>query len=266
MKKTFVSIILSGLVFLLRWYTHAATMYLSWWNSIRNCPTPIDIMIDSSDESFFWASAVLTYPWKDIEIVWFYLNTDFNLPMNVSFNEQDDGTGTLTTAALSMIRDQYTNKQIWFSWLVRYATLLIKNKEPWLSSSSLRFVFTTWWSTTDAMDVFRLWDATDILTSVSWLDLVFNEWFCPSFDIVWINQLDDTYDYQKHLSANLAAINQVEKLFPFKKFLRNALSYRSYRVIILLVITLFIIMYKKWYIHLDQLRFLHYNSKQNEQK
>lgn len=244
-------------------YSFAASIYFVPKSEpmIHNCPNIVDIMIDTEWEDIFWASTHIIYPRKDVEIIGFYLNDIFNLPMNIEITEHN-GTGILKSAALSLRRNPSSYKQIGFSWLVRYATMVIKNKEH-ATEVPFTFLFEGPWVSTDTMDVFKLWNARDILTSASWSLFTFVDGECLSGTLMGIDQLDPDYDYRAHLAANLKALENMDKRFMFMQRLRNILAYRSYWTIALLIILLLIIMYKKWYLHLSHLAALHRNKDTN---
>jgi hypothetical protein len=209
---------------------------------LSNCENNIDIMIDTQWESIFGAAISMSYDRKNIEIVWLYLNDDFNLPLATKIRKIGD-IWMIESAELSLIRD-VDFQQIWFNWLVKYATLVIKNKEP-ISTTKFEFLFDRAWSTTDNMDVFRLWDARDILVSARWWSFDFWDGTCnheaPSGD----NQIDDTYDFQSNLDNNLKNISRVETVHKYKIFFVN---YGVYGLMFILLFVLIYIMYKKWII------------------
>jgi len=239
-------------------FSRAANIYLvpEAENLISNCDNNIDIMIDSEWESIFWASTTMQYDWKNIQIDWFYINEAFNLPRNVEI----DGLWKIKSAALSLIRD--TNyKQTWFSGSIKYATLVIKNKEP-ITTTQIDFLFSWQGNTRDNMDVFRLKDAQDILMSVNWWIFSFVDGQCLHQSPDGINQMDPNYDYQSHINGNLENIAKLEKQMAYKQRIKNNINIISYVLIFLLIIILIIIMWKKWL--LENLHLPILKNKKNE--
>ena len=239
-------------------FSWAAKIYLAPESEhlISNCDNNIDIMIDTQWEDIFWAATTMQYDWKNIQIDGFYINEAFNLPRNVEI----DGLWNIKSAALSMIKDA-NDKQTWFSGSVKYATLVIKNKEP-ITTTQINFLFSWQGNTTDNMDVFRLSDAQDVLTSVTWGIFSFVDGQCLHQSPEGINQTDPNYDYQSHINGNLANIAKLEKQMVYKQRIKNNINIISYVLIFLLIIILILIMWKKWLlndIHLPILK-----NKKNE--
>ena len=225
-------------------FSKAANIYMvpESQNLIKNCDNNIDIMIDTKWEEIFWASTNMQYDRKNIEIVWFYLNDSFNLPMNI----ENDWLGHIKSAALSMIRDS-TFKQTWFTGVIKYATLVIKNKEP-ITGTTIDLLFSWQKDRTDNMDVFRLWDAQDILMSVQSWSFNFVDGQCLHQAPQGINQMDANYNYQDHINGNLQNITKLEKQMLYIQWIQKNIHIISYTLIIILLIILIIIMYKRWFL------------------
>lgn len=237
-------------------FADSARVYLSSETEklISNCSNNVDIMIDTQWEDIFWASINMIYDRKNIQIDWFYLNDAFNLPLDIEVHEYKD-FANIKSATLSLIRND-NFQQIWFSGLVKFATIVLKNKEP-IESTRIEFLFSGYWVSTDNMDVFRLWDAKDVLKTVEMKKFNFEQWNCLHNSPDGVNQLDQNYDFQMHLNKNLKNIANLEKMYPYKKIF---LQYWSYILIFILIIVLFIIMYKKWIFKNNK------NLKNNEEK
>lgn len=239
-------------------FSTAANIYLvpETENLVSNCDNNIDIMIDTQWQEIFWASSNMQYDRKNIEINGFYINEIFNLPMDT----QIDWLWNIKSAALSMIRDSKF-KQTWFSGIVKYATLVIKNKEP-ITETQIDFLFSWQWNRTDNMDIFKLGDAQDILQSVTWWTFTFIDGQCIHQAPEGINQTDPNYNYQNHINGNIENISKLEKQMLYKQRIQNNIQILSYILMILLLIILIIIMYRKWLlenIHLNILK-----NKKNE--
>jgi len=198
-------------------FSRSANIYLvpESENLISNCDNNIDIMIDTDWEAIFWAATTMQYDWKNIQIDGFYINEALNLPMDVEI----DGLWKIKSAALSMIKD-INDKQTWFSGSVKYATLVIKNKEP-ITATQIDFLFSWQKDTTDNMDVFRLSDAQDVLMSVRWWTFPFINGQCLHQSPEGINQMDANYDYQSHINGNLENIAKLEKQMVYKQLLKD---------------------------------------------
>ena len=242
LNKIYRKLILSFMFILCLSFVDSARIYLSSEtdNLISNCNNNVDIIINTQWEEIFWASVNMIYDRKNIQIEWFYLNEEFNLPLDVEINEYTD-FANIKSATLSLIRNS-DFQQVWFSGLVKFATIVLKNKEP-IESTRIEFLFSGNGITTDNMDVFRLWDAKDILKEVEWKVFNFVQWECLHTAPDGINQIDENYDFRTHLDKNLKNISNLEKLYPYKMMI---LKYWSYMIIFILIIILFIIMYKKW--------------------
>jgi len=224
-------------------FSKAANIYFvpETWNLISNCENNLDIMIDTQWQDIFWASTNIQYDRKNIEIDWFYINEKFNLPRDVEIN----WLWNIKSAALSMIRG-LNYRQTWFTGVIKYATLVIKNKEP-IVDTQIDFLFSWQGDTTDNMDVFKLWDAKDILESVRWWVFKFVNGECLHQSPDGINQMDTNYDYQKHINGNLDNIAKLEKKMLDRQRIQKFIETGSYLLILLLIIILIIIMYKKWF-------------------
>jgi len=223
-------------------FVHAANVYLSPETDqlISNCANNIDIMIDPQWEEIFGASVNMTYDWKYIEVDWFYLNDKLNLPFDIKITQNND-SWNIQSAALSLLRDKKF-KQIWFTGLVKYATLVIKNKEP-IDTTEINFLFSGQWITTDDMDVFRLKDAKDVLANVEWKTFKFIQWECLHTSPDGMDQFASGYDFRAQLNKNLQNIENAQKIYPFKMFF---VQYWSYILMVLLLLVLLRIIYKKW--------------------
>ncbi len=240
-------------------FSIAANIYLipESENLVTNCENNIDVMIDTQSESIFWASTTMQYDYKNIEIAGFYINDIFNLPMNIEI----DWLGSIKSAALSMIRWEDL-KQTWFTGIVKYATLVIKNKEP-IKQTQIDFLFSWQGNKVDNMDVFRLWDAQDILQSVTWWTFTFVDGQCLHESPIWINQVDPNYDYTSHIGANIESIAKLEKHMRYQQRIQNNIQILSYILILLLLIALIIIMYKKWLLENIHLHILKHKKQEN---
>lgn len=258
MFKNFYKIcVYSLMIFISTSFVGAANIYLTSPTDTltTNCPNNIDIMIDTQSEEIFWASVHMTYDWKNIEIVWFYLNDQLNLPLEAKI-AQDGDLWDIQSAALSLVRNQ-DFQHIWFTWLVKYATLVVQNKEP-ITSTEFNFLFSWEGITIDNMDVFRLKDAQDILMSVQWKTFNFTTWECLHTAPAGIDQMADGYDFRAQLNNNMQKIENMQKTYSFKHLF---LQYRSYLLMILLILALLWIMYKKWL--LADIKFLKHKGNQN---
>lgn len=239
-------------------FSSAAQIYLvpETENLLSNCENNIDIMIDSRWQEIFWASVNMQYDWKKIELVWFYVNNIFNLPLNV----EKDNLWSIKSSLLSLIRgDDF--RQIWFTGIIKYGTLVIKNKEP-ITETEIDFLFSWQGNTLDNMNVFKLGNAQDILESVQPWKFTFINGQCLHQAPEGINQTDTNYNYQDHINGNLKNIANLEKQMKYKQWFQNNIDMVSYILIILLIIVLMVVMYKKWLlkdIHLNILK-----SKKNE--
>lgn len=244
MKKFYSMIIWLFGVYMSVSFSSASKIYLvSETDSlISNCENNIDIMIDTQWEEIFGASINMSYDRKNIEIVWLYLNDDFNLPLANKITK-DDELWNIQSAELSLIRDSDFNQK-WFVGLVKYGTLVIKNKEP-ISITSFDFLFDSVWSTVDNVDVFRLWDARDILTNAEWGTFDFVDGVCLHEAPSGGNQMDENYDLQSNLDKNLQNIAMVENVHKYKLFF---MDYGVYGLMLLLALLLIYIMRKKWII------------------
>lgn len=258
LNKIYKTLVLSCVLLIAISFVGATKIYLSSNEDklISNCPTNIDIMIDSKWQEFFGASVNMSYDRKNIQIDWFYLNDEFNLPLDVDINEYDD-FANIKGAALSLIRNPEF-KQIWFSGVVRFATMVVKNKEL-INSTKIDFLFSGNGITTDNMDVFRLWDAKDILKEVEWKTFEFIDGECLHTAPDGLNQLDDNYNFKSNLDKNLKSISNLEKMYPYKKFV---LQYRTHGIILILIAILVLTMYKKWM--LSDIRILKNKGNKND--
>ncbi len=244
MKKFYSIIVLFLMICMFASFVDAAKIYLVSESDVltSNCENNIDIMIDTQGEEIFWASINMSYDRKNIEIIWLYLNEDFNLPLANKITK-DGELWNIQSAELSLIRDASFD-QIWFIGLVKYGTLVIKNKEP-INSTSFDFLFDGAWSSLDNMDVFRLWDANDILDIVEWKTFDFVDGLCLHEAPSGGNQMDDSYDFQANLDKNLQNIVNIEQKHIYKMYFEK---YGIYGVMLLLLLLLIYLMYKKWII------------------
>lgn len=242
LNKIYKKLILSFVIVLCLSFVDSAKVYLSaeTENLVSNCANNIDIMIDTNWEEIFGASINMVYDRKNIQIDWFFLNEDFNLPLDVEIKEYDD-FANIKSATLSLIKNS-DFKQTWFSGLVKFATIVLKNKEP-IENTKIDFLFSGNGITTDNMDVFRLWDARDILKEVEWKTFNFVQWECLHTSPDGTNQMDENYDFRADLDKNLKNISSLEKMYPYKKMIQQ---YWSYALILILIIILIIVMYKRW--------------------
>ena len=247
--------IVSFIAFIAISFTHGANIYLQPEQDtlISNCPNNIDIMIDTQWAEIFWAWINMMYDWKNIEIVWFYLNEDLNIPLNLP---KSTDMWNFKNTALSIIRDDNFH-HVGFTWLFKYATLVIKNRSE-LSDTRIDFLFSWQGSTIDNMDVFRIEDARDILSNVEWKTFVFSSWTCSHLAPNGIDQMNNTYDINEQLYKNLQNIANLEKMYWYKAFF---LRYWSYMLLILLLLLATWIMYKKWM--LKDIKLLKHKQNQN---
>lgn len=239
-------------------FSSAANIYIvsESDNLIKNCQNNIDILVDTQWEEIFWISTNILYDRKNIQIDGFYINDLFNLPLDI----QNNWIGNIKSAALSMIRWSEF-KQTGFSGIVKFATLVITNKEP-INDTKIDFLFSWKNNRTDNMDVFRVSDAQDILQSATWWVFTFVDGKCLHEAPSWVNQLDMNYDYKTHIGANIENITKLEKQMHYQQRIQKNIQILSYILVILLLIILIIIMYKKWLlenIHLNILK-----NKKNE--
>jgi len=239
-------------------FSSAANVYFvpETENLLSNCENNIDIMIDPQWQEIFWASVNIQYDRKNIELLWFYVNDAFNLPLDI----QKDDLWSIKSSLLSLIRGN-NFEPVWFTGIVKYGTLVIKNKEP-ITQTQINFLFSWQGNPSDNINVFRLGDAADILTSVQTWNFTFVDGQCLHQSPEGINQTDASYNYQDHIKGNLQNITGLEKQRKYKQRIQNNINIVSYIFIILLIIVLIVIMYKKWLlkdIHLGILK-----NKKNE--
>lgn len=242
MKKFYSIIVLLLWIYMFVSFSNGAKIYLESDNNqlISNCENNIDIMIDTEWEEVFGASVNMSYDRENIEILWFYLNDDFNLPLAINMS-QDNGIWNIKSSELSLLRDINFNQK-WFSDIVKYWTFVIKNKEP-ISSTEFEFLFDGLWSSLDNMDVFRLWDAVDVLSNVEWKTFNFVDWVCNHEAPNGSNQIDGNYNFQASLDKNLKNIEMLERRHTYKIFFED---YWVYGLMLLLLLLLMYVMRKKW--------------------
>ncbi len=241
LNRIYKNLILSFVIIVWLSFADSAKVYLSGEteNLILNCANNIDIMIDSQWDEIYWVVTNLSYDWKNIEIVWFYPNEKFNLPA-YSFVKEYDDFAIIENSLLSLLRNDDFD-HIWFTWLVKVATLVIKNKSN-VENTEIDIVkdgkiFR------EKMKVFRLWDAKDVLKEVESKTFNFVQGECLHTSPDGTNQMDPNYDFRAHLDKNLKAISNLEKMYPYKKMF---LKYWSYGLIVILIVVLFVVMYKRW--------------------
>lgn len=241
MKKFYSIIVLLLWMYMFVSFSNGAKIYFESDNQLTlNCENNIDIMIDTEWEEIFGASVNILYDRNNIEILWFYLNDDFNLPLAIKIS-QNNGVWNIKSSELSLLRD-INLKQTGFSGIVKYGTFVIKNKEP-IVNTKFEFLFDVLWSSLDNMDVFRLWDASDILSTVESKIFNFVNWECHHQSPNGKDQISDDYDFQSILDKNLKNIEMLEKVHSYKIFFED---YWVYGLMLLLLLLLFYLMHKKW--------------------
>lgn len=195
-------------VFIAASVTQAARLYLSpnGGDIISDCPNSIDVMIDTEGEDIYGAAVNLVYDKDNVQIVSFYPNEVFNLPLKPKYGENN-----FSTALLSVVRDE-NGEAVKYNWDIKYATLIIKNKEP-IDSTTLDFVFNEEWDTMDESDVWRYEDAQDVLVQPEAVTFNFVQGECSEVKVEWEDHLSADFDFESNLEGNLDAIQNLTDQF-----------------------------------------------------
>lgn len=240
-------------------FSTAANIYFApeTENLVKNCQNNIDILVDTQGDEIFGVSTNIQYDRKNIQIDGFYINPYFNLPLDTQY----DWLGNIKSAALSMIR-WVDFKQTWFTGVVKFATLVLTNREP-ITETTIDFLFSWQKNRTDSMDVFRIGDAQDVLQSVAWWTFTFVDGQCLHQAPNGINQLDPNYDYTSHIGWNIESIAKLEKRMHYQQRIQNNIQILSYILMILLLIVSIFIMYKKWLLENIHLHILKHKKQKN---
>lgn len=200
------------------------------------CPFDVDIMIDAQWEDNIGASIYLNLQ-TGLTLQWFAFGDQFNLnfPIKNAWN----------------LLKAYAFKFPWaFTGLVKFATLRLVQNEN-IEKNSLLFHFNRVGDTTDWVDVYYMW-GMDALKSIENKEFAFLQWNCPSSTNLSGDQMNSLFDQQGHLMWLYKTIddyvNQKNK-FNLMSWLGSNVYYVISVLMLLLLLTITVILYKKWKLH-----------------
>lgn len=248
MKKIIYSICLfAGWIFFFSSSSFSANLYLSPSSGtlIKNCNNYIDVFMDTADKNILWAAVALSYEPRKIQIQGFYPNETFNLPVKPT---NDDNEWIFSTALLSLLLDNKSHR-IWFSWTIKYGTIVVRNIEN-IDTTKLNIQF-QFDSAIDWSAIYRFDDGRDILSSVSGAQYTFVNGTCPSApQDLSQNYLDTQFDFDQNLQHNLALLDR--KLHhPLISFIIKYSIY-LYSLFVLLLVLLAYYFLRRRYLFISQ--------------